>query len=69
MWQVNAAAKSVHAPVMDPTGKALRPDGDEQLRGSYSAHMTRHMQRAGCRPVRQAVDLGCATGEEQHAPA
>lgn len=68
-WQVNAAAKSVHAPVMDPTGKALRTDGDEQLRRSYSEHMARHMQHAGCRPVRQAVDLGCATGDEKHAPA
>ena len=47
---------------MDPAGRALSPDGDAQLRGSYSAHMAALTQRAGSRPVRQALDLGCATG-------
>ena len=61
--QVNAAAKAVHAPVMDPTGRALDPAGDVQLRGSYSAHMADLMRRAGARPVRDIVDLGCATGD------
>lgn len=61
--QVNAAAKSVHAPVMDPEGKVLDPEGDAQLRSSYTANMLRLMDRAGCsRPVQHAVDLGCATG-------
>ncbi|CAL8463717.1 g3251 [Coccomyxa elongata] len=61
--QVNAAAKSVHAPVMDPEGKVLDPEGDAQLRGSYTANMLRLMERAGCsRPVQHAIDLGCATG-------
>jgi hypothetical protein len=60
--QVEAAAKSVHAPVMDPEGKLLDPDGDAQLRGSYSANMVRLMKRAASRPVQDIVDLGCATG-------
>jgi hypothetical protein len=61
--QVNAAAKSVHAPVMDPEGKLLDPEGDSQLRGSYTRNMLKLMERAGAtRPVRDAVDLGCATG-------
>lgn len=61
--QVNAAAKSVHAPVMDPEGKVLDPEGDAQLRGSYTANMLRLMERAGSlRPVHHAIDLGCATG-------
>ncbi len=60
--QVDAAAKSVHAQVMDPEGKVLREDGDLQLRRSYSKHMQHLMQQTGARPVRQIVDLGCATG-------
>lgn len=60
--QVNAAAKAVHAPVMDPSGKVMDPEGDAQLRGSYSANMLRLMERAGSRPVRDIIDLGCATG-------
>ena len=61
--QVDAAAKSVHAQVMDPEGKVLREDGDLQLRRSYSANMQRLMQQAGARPVQDVVDMGCATGE------
>ena len=60
--QVDAAAKSVHAQVMDPEGKVLREDGDLQLRRSYSANMQRLMQQAGARPVQDVVDMGCATG-------
>lgn len=61
--QVNAAAKSVHAPVMDPEGKLLDPEGDSQLRRSYTCNVLKLMERAGAtRPVRDAVDLGCATG-------
>lgn len=62
--QVDAAAKSVHAQVMDPEGKVLRKDGDLQLRRSYSNNMQRLMQEAGSRPVQDAVDLGCATGDQ-----
>jgi len=61
--QVDAAAKSVHAQVMDPEGKVLRKDGDLQRR-SYSNNMQRLMQEAGSRPVQDAVDLGCATGDQ-----
>ena len=63
MLQVNAAAKSVHAQVMDPEGKVLREDGDLQLRRSYSDNMWRLMQEAGSQPVQDVVDLGCATGD------
>lgn len=72
---MDAAAKSVHAQVMDPEGKVLRKDGDLQLRRSYSNNMQRLMQQASSRPVQQIVDLGCATGKaalsslEQHCPA
>lgn len=49
---------------MDPEGKVMDPEGDVQLRGSYTANMLRLMERAGCsRPVQDAVDLGCATGK------
>ena len=60
---MDAAAKSVHAQVMDPEGKVLRQDGDLQLRRSYSSNMRRLMREAGSRPVQDAVDLGCATGD------
>lgn len=60
--QVDAAAKSVHAQVMDPEGKVLREDGDLQLRRSYSVNMQRLMQQAEARPVQDVVDMGCATG-------
>lgn len=61
---MNAAAKSVHAQVMDPEGKVLREDGDLQLRRSFSDSMQRLMREAGSRPVQDAVDLGCATGDQ-----
>lgn len=61
--QVNAAAKSVHAQVMDPEGKLLREDGDLQLRRSFSDNMQLLMQQAQSRPVEDAIDLGCATGD------
>ena len=66
---MDAAAKSVHAQVMDPEGKVLKEDGDMQLRRSYSANMQRLMQQAGARPVRDVLDMGCATGGAMHRAA
>ncbi|KAK9830049.1 hypothetical protein WJX72_009428 [[Myrmecia] bisecta] len=55
--------RSVHAPVMDPEGKEMRADGDEQLRSSYTQRMQELMAQAGrCRPMADILDIGCATG-------
>jgi SAM-dependent methyltransferase len=47
---------------MDPDGKVMDLEGDSQLRGSYAANLARLMERAGLQPVKDIVDLGCATG-------
>lgn len=60
--EVNMAAKSVHATVMDPEGKALDPDGDERLRSSYSRCMISLLGELGAREVQDILDIGAATG-------
>jgi SAM-dependent methyltransferase len=67
--EVTLAAQSVHAGVMDPANKAFRPDGDAQLRYSYSARMRELMAAAGAAPgdVKAVADLGCATGLSSRA--
>lgn len=58
------AAVSVHAPVMDPQGKKMERNGDEQLRGNYGLRMNEILKEmeGQVRPVESVVDLGCAAG-------
>lgn len=62
--EVSMAAISVHATVMDPTGKTLDPRGDLELRASYGRCLRQLMVAQGGCPddVEVVVDLGCATG-------
>ena len=60
--EVTAAAKSVHAAVMDPEGKRLDPGGDAALRDTYSACMQQLLGALGVRPVADILDVGAATG-------
>ncbi|KAF5829160.1 S-adenosyl-L-methionine-dependent methyltransferase [Dunaliella salina] len=62
--EVTMAAKSVHALVMDPAGKTLDPEGDENMRSSYGARMLECMSEldVDAASLKDAVDMGCATG-------
>lgn len=63
--EATLASISVHAPVMDPTGKTLQRDGDEQLRGNFGRRLMEilaEMDGGKVRPIKDVVDLGCATG-------
>jgi len=55
--QVNAVARAVHAPVMDPAGRRMDPAGDAALRGAFSGRLVELLAA-----VRDVVDAGCATG-------
>lgn len=60
--EMTVAAKSVHSTVYDPTGKTLDPQGDDNLRSSYSACMQQLLAEQGARPVADILDVGSATG-------
>ncbi|PSC69467.1 methyltransferase type 11 [Micractinium conductrix] len=60
--EMTVAAKSVHSVVYDPTGKQLDPQGDDNLRSSYSRCMQQLMGEAGARPVSDILDVGASTG-------
>jgi hypothetical protein len=67
--EVEMACKVINAAIMDPAGKALDSAGDANMRTAYhevAARLMRSMQ-VGDRPVRQAVDLGCAVGISSQA--
>ncbi|KAL2635394.1 hypothetical protein R1flu_006873 [Riccia fluitans] len=57
-WEVELAAKSVHANTFDPEKKRLDPNGDEELRNSYHKTMLPMLKTT----PQAVVDLGCATG-------
>ena len=65
-WEVDVAARSVHAPVFDVAGAALDPDGDAKLRASFHAQAARLLRGRAAAPV-DALDLGCATGLSSRA--
>eukprot|EP00884_Botryococcus_braunii_P000693 jgi/Botrbrau1/10624/Bobra.154_1s0014.2 len=60
--EVSAAARAVHATVMDPQGRALDPEGDALLRAGFTTQLRSLLGQAACSKVREVVDLGCATG-------
>lgn len=60
--EMTVAARSVHSTVYDPEGKTLDPQGDDNLRSSYSRCMQQLMAEGGARPVRDVLDVGAATG-------
>ncbi len=60
--QVNAVARAVHAPVMDPAGRRMDPAEDAALRGAFSGRLVELLGAARCAAVRDVVDAGCATG-------
>jgi ubiquinone/menaquinone biosynthesis C-methylase UbiE len=60
--EVDLAAMSVHASVMDPTGKTLDPEGDNKLRGSYSRCQKELLRKLGARKIEKILDVGAATG-------
>jgi ubiquinone/menaquinone biosynthesis C-methylase UbiE len=65
-WEVDAAARCVHAPVFDYDGKILDPEGDAKLRTSYHEQAARLLRGRAAQPV-DALDLGCATGLSSRA--
>ena len=65
-WEVDVAAKSVHAPVFDPAGAALDPRGDAKLRASFHEQASRLLRGRAAAPE-DALDLGCATGLSSRA--
>jgi len=61
--EVAMAARSVHAPVMDPENKLLDPEGDSNMRRAYHVKTRECMVDLGAiREIKDVVDLGCATG-------
>eukprot|EP00850_Spirogloea_muscicola_P015778 SM000124S25910 [mRNA] locus=s124:2650:5388:- [translate_table: standard] len=56
--EMDLAAKAVHAPLFDPLGKDLDPEGDVRLRNSY------HKELISLLPFdpQSIVDVGCAIG-------
>lgn len=60
--EVTAAAKSVHASVMDVEGKRLSPNGDEALRSAYGECQKQLLQQMGIENPQKILDIGCATG-------
>jgi SAM-dependent methyltransferase len=63
--EVEASARAVHAPVMDPRPNGtLSPDGDAALRAGISGAARSLMTAAGVDPdaLTTAVDVGCSTG-------
>jgi hypothetical protein len=57
-WEVDSAAQTVHSPIFDAEGKAMDPRGDARLRSSYNDVMAPQLKR----PVKDVLDMGCATG-------
>lgn len=49
--QVSAAARAVHATVMDPEGRALDPEGDARLRGGFTSQLRRILGESRCAQV------------------
>ena len=62
--EVNLAATSVHAAVMDPEGKLMERDGDSKLRRSFSTQLIAAMDelRVDHRSIKKVLDLAAATG-------
>lgn len=60
--EMTVAARSVHSVVFDPQGKRLDPEGDTQLRDSYSRCLQQLLEEGGARGVADVLDVGCATG-------
>ncbi|KAK9836264.1 hypothetical protein WJX81_000487 [Elliptochloris bilobata] len=60
--EVNSVARAVHAPVMDPSGRAMDPGGDAALRAAFSGRLRELMGEERAVSVRDIVDCGCATG-------
>ena len=59
---MNSVARAVHAPVMDPAGRAMDPDGDQALRAAFSGRLRELLGEQRAAAVRSVVDCGCATG-------
>ncbi|CAM6102340.1 unnamed protein product [Calypogeia fissa] len=57
-WEVELAAKSVHATTFDLERNRLDPEGDVRLRNSYHSTMVPMLK---CSP-KAIVDIGCSTG-------
>jgi methylase of polypeptide subunit release factors len=57
-WEVDSAAETVHSPIFDAAGKVMDPQGDARLRASYNDVMVPQLKR----PVKDVLDMGCATG-------
>lgn len=57
-WEVDSAAQTVHSPIFDAEGKVMDPRGDARLRSSYNDVMVPQLKR----PVKDVLDMGCATG-------
>lgn len=59
---MNSVARAVHAPVMDPAGRAMDPAGDQALRAAFSGRLRELLGEARATSARDIVDCGCATG-------
>lgn len=72
-FEVEAAARSVHATVMDPANVAVQSDGDARMRASYHAKARELLEQEGHRDavadVQRVVDLGSAVGLSSLAAA
>ena len=62
---MNSVARAVHAPVMDPAGQAMDPQGDQALRAAFSGRLRSLLGERRAAAVRDIVDCGCATGALQ----
>ncbi|KAL4856131.1 Demethylmenaquinone methyltransferase [Chlorella vulgaris] len=61
--EMTVAARSVHSTVYADDGKTLDPEGDNNLRSSYSRCMQQLLEeQQAARPVQQILDVGASTG-------
>lgn len=60
-YEVESAAKTVHAPIYTSDSKILETNGDEKLRNEFHLKMKESFSANQFNP-RKIIDLGCSTG-------